>query len=77
MIRTVEVTINVRPDGQMSIDPSPPLAPGIHHGILVVESESARTTPGTGLNALHQLDWPGWPAESTFRREDIYGDDEP
>ena len=48
-----------------------------HHAFLVVEQPASPTRPadaGAPLE-LKTLDWSAWPAGSTYRREDLYGDD--
>ena len=52
------------------------VAPGAHRLVLVIEEaplEAAPRKAGAPLR-LTKLHLSGWPADSTFRREDIYGD---
>ncbi len=74
-MRAIEVTINVLPDGVIQLMDHPDLPPGTHHALLVVEEPGQRQMdlrPRPPLE-LTMLDWSAWPADSTFRREDLYG----
>jgi len=75
-MKTIETTMVVLPDGSIQIPPRPDLMPGEHRVVLVVEEPittvAARRQPPLQLK---MLDWSAWPADSTFRREEIYGDD--
>lgn len=78
MMKTLEVTITVQPDGTAELLPAPPLAPGTHHGVLVLEAPQIRDEVSpVGASELVMLDWSAWPMECRFSREDIYGDDDP
>lgn len=76
-MRAIEVTITVLPDGAAEIEGSADLPPGKHQALLIVDQPAVsrpERTPKPPLE-LTMLDWSGWPADSTFRREDLYGDD--
>jgi len=75
-MKTIETTITVLPDGSIQIPPRPDLTPGEHRAVLMVEEPvvTATTHPPAPLQ-LKMLDWSSWPVGSTFRREEIYGDD--
>jgi len=76
-MRAIEVTINVSPDGTVDLEGTPDLPPGKHHALLVVDKPHPDTTQDNPKPPLefHISAWEGWPADCTYRREDIYGDD--
>jgi len=75
-MRTVETVAIVTPDGTLTAKMPSDIAPGEHHVVVVLEQElkgaGARTPSPLELK---MLDWSSWPEGSTFRREDMYGDD--
>ncbi|MCX7791322.1 MAG: hypothetical protein N2378_11835 [Chloroflexaceae bacterium] len=75
-MRTIETIITVLPDGSIRIPPQPDLKPGDHRALLVIEEPATSQTSQTSqpLPGLKMLDIPGWPVDSTFRREDMYDD---
>ena len=73
-MRTFETIITVLPDGSIRIPPRPDLAPGDHRAVLVVEEAETQPAPKLPLR-LKMLGWSAWPADSSFRREELYGDD--
>lgn len=75
-MKTIETTITVLPDGSVLMPPRPDLLPGQHRVVLVVEELATMPPPSHDSFQLKMLDWTAWPEGSTFRREDIYGDDE-
>jgi len=76
-MRTFEIKATVAPDGELRVVARvpPDIPPGDHRAVLVLDE-----TVGTSGNApkpplrLKVFDWLGWPANSTFRREEIYDD---
>jgi hypothetical protein len=72
-MRTIETVITVLPDGSIRIPPRPDLKPGDHRAVLVIE-ELATSQTSQPLLGLKMLDIPGWPVDSTFRREEMYDD---
>ncbi len=77
-MQTIEVTIHVLPEGRIELEGLPELPPGKHPALLLVDPpshEPKTSTPSTPLQ-LKMLDWSAWPAGTTFRREDLYGDDQ-
>lgn len=79
-MRAVEVTISVSVDGSAVILAQKLLKPG-HHKVLIIAEEGAvaETDRHAGknrmLSGLTPISLPQWPANSTFRREEIYNDD--
>lgn len=69
-MQTLEVTITINADGTTTLVPQLQLPPGTHHGVLVIEAPPA---PAQTRLDLRMLDWGA--TQSTFRREDLYGDD--
>jgi hypothetical protein len=77
-MRTIETAISVNPDGTAVIELQVPrdMSAGVHRVVVIVEEQSA--VPGQSGDAppnLLPLTFAGWPADCTFRREDLYGDD--
>jgi len=79
-MRTFEIKATVAPGGELRVVTKVPsdIPPGDHQAVLVLDeaagTESPRNAPKPPLR-LKVFDWPGWPANSTFRREEIYDDD--
>jgi hypothetical protein len=81
-MKTIETDVHISEDRTFRVT-SPifaELSPGDYHVVMVIDeipirsqsrTESASKVP---LN-LHVFKWDGWPADCTFRREDIYEDD--
>lgn len=76
-MRTIETTITVTPEGEIILPAEMDLPVGTHRAVLVIDAEplelqepSADTMP-----KLHSFALNNWPADATFRREDLYGDD--
>ena len=76
-MRAIEVTITVSPDGAVVLEGPADLPPGKHQALLVVDQPAISHADETSRPPLEltMLDWSAWPAGSTFRREDLYGDD--
>ncbi len=76
-MKTLEIQAIVDPDGELRVVAhAPGIAPGEHRAVLVLDEAvrpRGRKSPKPPLR-LKMLDWQGWPADATFRREDIYGD---
>jgi hypothetical protein len=73
---TVEATSEVAQDRTLKIELPKSVAPGPHRGVVVIEEsplDVARCQPAGPLR-LTKLHLKAWPEDSTFRREDIYGD---
>lgn len=76
-MRTIETTATITPDGTLMAQVPSDVAPGQHRIVLVIDPEADETlvrTPKPPLE-FHVSPWEGWPTDSTFRREDIYGAD--
>ena len=77
-MRTIETAISVSPDGMAVIQLQVPrdVSAGVHRAVVIVEDEPAATqSAGAAPSDFLPLTFEGWPADCTFRREDIYGDD--
>lgn len=78
-MRTIETQVTVTPDGQLTVRVPVPadIPPGEHRAVLVIDEHvtaaSARA-PKPPL-VLKAWKWDAWPAEATFRREDLYEND--
>ena len=78
-MKALEIQATVDADGELRVvaQAPPGVAPGEHRAVLLLEETvglPSRLSPKPPLR-LKMLDLQGWPANSTFRREDIYGDD--
>jgi hypothetical protein len=78
-MRTIETMATVSPDGTLTARVPPDVPPGEHRVVLVIQEQLAeRVLPSSRAPLrLHTWQWKAWPADSTFRREDLYEDDEP
>jgi hypothetical protein len=76
-MKSMQTTATVSVDGKLTVQLPPSIPPGEHRVLLVID-DGARPPkariPKPPL-ALDVLRWEAWPADSTFRREDIYGDE--
>jgi hypothetical protein len=77
-MKTLEIQAIVDLCGELRVvAQAPGIAPGEHRAVLVLDEAvrpTARRAPKPPLR-LKMLEGQGWPADTTFRREDIYGDD--
>jgi hypothetical protein len=76
MMRTIETTVTIQADGTLTVKLPPDIEPGRRHVVLVIDEAKTKPTeraPSEPLN-LHATEW-DYPADYTFRREDMYGDD--
>jgi len=73
---TVEAISEVAQDQTLRIELPKSVTPGPHRVVVVIEeltSAAAQRKPAGPLR-LTKLHLPAWPADSTYRRDDIYGD---
>jgi hypothetical protein len=71
------MTANVSVDGKLVVQLPRSIPPGEHRVVLVIDygsTPSATRIPKPPL-PLNVLRWEAWPVESTFRREELYGDE--
>jgi hypothetical protein len=73
-MRTIETVITVLADGSIQVPRNLGLPPGAHRAVLVVEEHRAQAPSQQPLLTLKMLDWSGWPADATYRREEVYDD---
>lgn len=75
----LETRALVADDGELRIvaQAPPDVPPGTHRAILVIEDETRppRQEMSRDPLRLKLLDLSAWPANASFRREDLYGDD--
>lgn len=79
-MRTFEIKATVAPGGELRVVARvpPDIPPGDHQAVLVLDEATGFVSSGNAPKPplrLKVFDWPGWPANSTFRREEIYDDD--
>jgi hypothetical protein len=73
---TVQAISEVAQDQTLTIELPKSVTPGPHRVVVVIEESplGAFERKPAGPLRLTKLHLPAWPADSTFRREDIYGD---
>ena len=76
MIRTIERDAHIE-HGRVIIDLPSDVPDGPVHVRLTIESVAPQPQdPAAWLNELEPTRLASWPADSTFSREELYGDDE-
>jgi len=73
---TVEAISEVAQDQTLKIELPKSVTPGPHRVVVVIEEsplDKAHRKPDAPLRLI-KLHLKAWPEDSTFRREDIYGD---
>ncbi len=76
-MRTIEATAVVTAEGTLTVRVPPDIPPGEHQVVIMI-GDAPAPAPARDPEAplvLQVFSWVNWPADSTFRREDIYGDD--
>jgi hypothetical protein len=73
MMRTIEMTVTVTPDGILTMRMPSDILPGEHRVVLVIDERPVAT------EKRRLLDFPvdhygPWPADLSMRREDMYDD---
>jgi hypothetical protein len=76
-MRTIETTATITPDGTLTAHIPTDIGPGERAVVIVISEPDETPVKATQrpLVELHAFPWTNWPAGSTFRREDLYGDD--
>ncbi|MHB8519750.1 MAG: hypothetical protein ACYDH9_03230 [Limisphaerales bacterium] len=69
---TVEAVTEITEDQTLRIGLPKSVKPGPYRVVVVIEE--TRLTKAAGPLRLTKLQLAGWAKDSTFRREDIYGD---
>ncbi|MSU61305.1 MAG: hypothetical protein EXS31_02750 [Pedosphaera sp.] len=75
---TIDTVANITGDQMVKIPLPSPISPGPHRVVMVIDEAAAGPPAVSSLNGplgLSLLQMAGWPPNSTFRREEIYGDD--
>ncbi len=77
-MKAIETAISVNPDGSAVIELQlpPNVSAGVHQAVVIVEEQAAATSPAHAASDLLPLSFEGWPKGCTFRREDLYGNDQ-
>jgi hypothetical protein len=79
MMRTFEAVATVTSDGKLHLEiPVENLEPGEYQVVLIIEEQPVSTPKREPLPPLRlkPQNWGNIPPEMTFRREDIYEDDD-
>jgi hypothetical protein len=76
-MKSIQTAATVSVDGKLTIQLPPSIPPGEHRVLLVIDDGEVplKTRIPKPPLALNVLRWEAWPADSTFRREDNYGDE--
>lgn len=77
-MKSMQVIATVSFDGKLIVQLPRSIPPGEHRVVLVMDDKIATPPvkiPRPSLQ-LNVLKWEAWPVESTFRREELYEDDE-
>ena len=70
-MRTIETTVTIEPDGKAVLQLPPDIRPGERRVVLVIEEPPVTSAGSLPPLSLQSFNWPAWPADSTFRREDL------
>ncbi len=76
-MQSLQTTATVTSDGKLIAQVPLSILPGKHRVVLVIDDASTKgesQVPAT-MRALKVFKWNAWPAESTFRREELYVDE--
>jgi hypothetical protein len=77
-MKTIETDLQVSGDHRLQMTlPSTleELQPGVYHVVMVIDERPLQPIKAQEPFKLNVFKWEGWPANCTFRREDIYEDD--
>lgn len=76
-MHALQTTATVTSDGKLIAQVPPSILPGRHRVILVIAEASPKRESQASQSAqpLKVFKWNAWPADSTFRREEIYVDE--
>ncbi|MEN6451190.1 MAG: hypothetical protein ABFC96_11920 [Thermoguttaceae bacterium] len=75
-MQTIETAVSVNADGSAVIQLQVPrnVPAGVHRAVVIVDEQTSAAQAGA-IPDLLPLEFAGWPADCSFRREDLYGDD--
>lgn len=76
-MQSLQTTATVTSDGKLIAQVPLSILPGRHRIVLVIADASTKREPQpqAQMRALKVFKWNAWPADSTFRREEIYVDE--
>ena len=76
-MKTIETLAKVDPHGTLTLQVPPEIPPGEHRVVLVIEENSGLSNTAIPKSPLKfmTIELRGCPPESTFRREELYGDE--
>lgn len=73
MMKSIEIRIQVTPQGQLVVSPQLDIEPGEYDAVLVIEAAVPKSKRAP-LNLL-VVDLGPWPEGLSLRRESLYNDD--
>ena len=76
-MHTIETVLTVTDKGEILVPAIVGLPPGEHKVLLVIEEEPSLPTDSVAelLSELRTFPIEGWPANTTYSRQEIYDDD--
>jgi hypothetical protein len=78
-MKTIETNVHISEDKTLhvTLPEASELQPGMYHVVVVIDDEPMQSVVKTKKKPLklNVFKWDGWPADCTFRREDIYESD--
>jgi hypothetical protein len=78
-MKTIETNVQIAEDQTLHIPLTGvrEIRPGMYHIVLIIDEQPVQPVieKKTKPLKLNVFKWEGWPADCTFRREDIYEDD--
>ena len=74
MIRTIETIATVADDGKLTVQVQlpPGVEPGQRQVVLVIDEAISCPREALAPLPLQVFEWPGWDAQATYRREELY-----
>jgi hypothetical protein len=74
MIRTIETIATVADDGKLTVQVQlpPGIEPGQRQVVLVIDEAISSPREALAPLPLQVFEWPGWDAQATYRREELY-----
>lgn len=73
-MRTIETTVMIGSDGKLTLQLPNDIQSGQYRVVIVIDEIPSPTREAQSPLDLQAVDWPNWPVDSTFRREELYDD---
>jgi hypothetical protein len=72
---TIQKTIKIKRNRNITLHLPKKVRPGSHKVTILIEDEIQKPRKRTEPPQFKTYKWNNWPSDSTFRREEIYGDE--